>query len=235
MFDCKRCGGAAHVGAGGHAARRWAAALVAVGALLLAGCATPMRGQVTAFNEWPAQAPLTYRFTFTDEQRDSLEQAAWAKVLREELARAGFRESDTPRFAVRFDYRVERHISRYLEAYPMIQPYWWGAWGGPVGGVGFGGPWPWWGPAYPPIERERTWYEYRLHLQFDDLTVRPPRRVYEGTVVSDGMDPAPAHALPLLARGILTGFPGPSGVTRDVEMPAKPKPAAGSSETASAR
>lgn len=226
MLDCKRCDRTPRAGARGRAARCRAAALLAAGALLLAGCAAPMRGQVTAFNEWPAQAPLTYRFAFTDQQRDSLEQAAWAAVLRAELARAGFRESDTPRFAVRFDYRVDRHVSRYLESYPMIQPYWWGAWGGPMGGLGFGGPWPWWGPGYPPIERERTWYEYRLHLEFDDLAARPPRRVYEGTVVGNGLDPAPADALPLLARGILAGFPGPNGVTREIELPAEPKPAA---------
>lgn len=226
MSDCKRCNEAAgRCGGRGRGWRGWAA-LVASATLLLAGCASPMRGEITAFNEWPAQAPRSYRFDFTDAQRDSLEQAAWTQVIRTALARAGFHESDTPRFAIRFDYRVDKHISRYLESYPMIQPYfWWGSWDG-RGGIGFGGPWPWWGPGAYPVERERAWYEYRLHLEFDDLALRPPRRVYEGTVVGEGTDPAPEDALPLLARGLLADFPGPSGVTRRIEMPAAPAPTA---------
>ena len=66
---------------------------------------------------------------------------------------------------------------------------------------------------------DRIWYDYRLHLQIDDLSAKPPRRVYEGTAVSDGYVPQAEEVLPLLARALLTDFPGPSGVTRRVEVP----------------
>jgi len=204
--------------------RGWLAGAAAATMLVLAGCATPMRGQLTAFHEWPADAPRTYRFTRTDAQRDSLEQAAWERLLRAELARAGFQEAPSPRFAIGFDYRVARHISRVVESYPMIQPYFWfGSWGS-HGGLSIGGPWPWWGPGYYPVETARPWHEYRLRIEIDDLAARPTRRVYEGTAVSESLDMAPADVLPLLARAILGDFPGPSGVTRRVEVPVEAKP-----------
>ncbi|MCL4185273.1 MAG: DUF4136 domain-containing protein [Burkholderiaceae bacterium] len=203
--------------------KRWLAGAAVGLMLLLAGCAMPLRGQLTAFHEWPADAPRTYRFVRTDAQRDSLEQAAWEKALRAELARAGFQETPSPRFAIGFDYRVVRHVSRVIDAYPSVHPYfWWGTWG-PHGGMSIGGPM-WWGPGWYPVERDRTWYEYRLRMEIEDLATRPARRVYEGTAVSDGLDPAPSAVLPLLARAILGDFPGQSGVTRQVEVPVEPRP-----------
>ncbi len=201
---------------------RWLAGVAGL-AVLLAGCATPLRGQLTAFHEWPADAPRTYRFVRTDAQRDSLEQAAWEKVLRAELARAGFREDPSPRFAIGFDYRVVRHLSRVVDTYAGVHPYfWWGAWG-PHGGMSIGGPL-WWGPGWYPVERDVSWHEYRLRMEIEDLATKPARRVYEGTAVSEGGGSAPAAVLPLLARAVLGDFPGPSGVTRRVEVPVDEAP-----------
>jgi len=189
----------------------------------LAGCATPLRGEVTTFNAWPAEAPRTYRFVRTEAQRNSLEHAQWEDLLRFELARAGFQQSPDPRFAVSFDYRVDRKMSSVVEYQPVVQPYfWWGAFG-PHAGFSFGGPFPWWGSAYYPVASDRIWYDYRLHLQIEDLSVKPPRRVYEGTAISDGYVPQPEEVLPLLARALLGDFPGPSGVTRRVEVPRERK------------
>lgn len=197
------------------------ALLVALSAL--AGCATPLRGEVTTFNAWPAEAPRTYRFGRTEAQRNSLEHAQWEDLLRFELARAGFQQSPDPRFAVSFDYRVDRKMSSVVEYQPVVQPYfWWGAFG-PHAGFSFGGPFPWWGSAYYPVASDRIWYDYRLHLQIEDLSVKPPRRVYEGTAISDGYVPQPEEVLPLLARALLGDFPGPSGVTRRVEVPRERK------------
>jgi len=221
MEDCKRSSGAVRSGA----ARRWLVGVVAGLAVVLAGCATPLRGQLTAFHEWPADALRTYQFARSAAQRDSLEHATWEQVMRAELARAGFRETVNPRFSIAFDYRVSRQLGRVVEAYPVVQPYfWWGTWGS-RGGVSIGGPWPWWGPGYYPMEYDRAWYEYRLRIEIEDLAARPPHRVYEGTAVSDGLESStPAEVLPLLARAILGDFPGPSGVTRRVEVPVEPKP-----------
>ncbi|MDT3679639.1 MAG: DUF4136 domain-containing protein [Burkholderiaceae bacterium] len=189
----------------------------------LAGCATPLRGEVTTFNDWPTSAQRTYRFVRTEAQRNSLEQAQWEQVLSSELARAGFQQASDPRFAVSFDYRVDRRMSRVIDYQPIVQPYfWWGAFG-PHAGFSVGGPFPWWGSGYYPVASDRVWYDYRLRLQIDDLSVKPARRVYEGTAISDGYVPQPEEVLPLLARALLADFPGPSGVTRRVEVPREPK------------
>jgi len=188
-------------------------------ASLVAGCAAPLRGEVTTFNEWPADAQRTYRFVRTDAQRNSLEHARWEEVLRAELARAGFRQAPDARFAVSFDYRVDRKMSRVVEYQPMVQPYfWWGAFG-PHAGFGIGGPFPWWGSGYYPVATDHIWYDYRLRVQIEDSTIRPPRRVYEGTAITDGYVPQADEVLPLLARALFQDFPGPSGVTRRVEVP----------------
>ncbi len=187
-------------------------------AVLLAGCATPLRGQLTAFHEWPVDAPRTYRLVRIAEQRNSLEHAAWERVMRAELARAGFQETRDPRFEISFDYRVDRQLSRVTELQPMVQPYFWFGSFGPHAGFSVASGWPWWGPSYYPVVSDRLWYDYRLRLQIDDLSLRPPRRVYEGTAVSTGYVPEPAQVLPLLARAILGDFPGPSGATRRVEI-----------------
>lgn len=199
--------------------RRWLLfALLAAFSALAAGCATPLRGEVTTFNEWPASAPRTYRFVRNEAQRNSLEHARWEELLRAELARAGFRQAPDPRFEISFDYRVDRKMSRFVEYQPIVQPYfWWGAFG-PHSAFSIGGPFPWWG-SYYPTSSDRIWYDYRLRLQIDDLSTKPSRRVYEGTAVTDGYVPQAEEVLPLLARGLLEDFPGPSGVTRRVEVP----------------
>lgn len=199
--------------------RRWmlCAGLAALAAVA-SGCATPLRGQLTAFHEWPIDAPRSYRFVRTPPQRDSLEHATWENALRPELARAGFGESASPRFEIGFEYRIDRHLSRVTELQPTLQPYLWFGSFGPHAGFGFGGPWPWWGPTYYPVTSDRLWYEYRLRIEISDLAAKPPQRVYEGTAVSAGYVPEPGEVLPLLARAIMGDFPGPSGVTRTVEI-----------------
>lgn len=200
--------------------RRWMlCALLAVMTALVSGCATPLRGQLTAFHQWPVDAPRTYRFVRTPPQRESLEHAAWEEALRPELARAGFRESDAPRFEIGFEYRIDRHLSRVTELQPTLRSHLWFGGFGPHAGFGFGGAWPWWGPAYYPVVSDRLWYEYRLRIEIRDLMAEPPKRVYEGTAVSVGYVSEPAEVLPLLARSIMGDFPGPSGVTRTVEIP----------------
>jgi hypothetical protein len=200
--------------------RRWLSlALLAAFSALAAGCATPLRGEVTTFNDWPASAQRTYRFVRSESQRNSLEHARWEELLRAELARAGFRQAPDPRFEISFDYRVDRKMSRVVEYQPMVQPYfWWGAFG-PHAGFSVGGPFPWWGSGYYPVASDQIWYDYRLRVQIEDLSSKPPQRVYEGTAVTDGYVPQPEEVLPLLARALFEDFPGPSGVTRRVEVP----------------
>ncbi len=204
-------------------ARGWLPVALVALALLVGGCATPMRGEVATFHQWPSEAQRTYQFVRTPEQRDSLEHTTWENLLRVELARAGFRQTGDPRFAIGFDYRADRRMSRVTEYQPMIQPYfWWGTFGS-HGGFSIGGPFPWWGSAYYPVVTDQLWYDYRLRVQIDDRSVQPPKRVYEGSAITDGYVPQAEEVLPLLGRALFTDFPGPSGVTRRVEVPRPPR------------
>ncbi|MGD9945571.1 MAG: DUF4136 domain-containing protein [Burkholderiaceae bacterium] len=187
---------------------------------LLAGCALPLRGELTTFHQWPAaDAPRTYRFVRTPDQRDSLEHAAYERVLAAELARAGFTPAASPRYEVGFEFGSTRRAQRVAEWHPVVTPYFWFGTGWRHGGIGFSGVWPGWGPTYYPVERDRLWYDHRLRLEIRDLRAQPPQRVYEGTAVSSDAEPSPGGVLPLLARGILEDFPGPTGVTRRIEVP----------------
>jgi hypothetical protein len=196
--------------------------LTAAGALslsLLAGCATPIRSDLTVFHEWPAEAPRTYRFAANQEQLGSLEHASYRSLIRGELARVGFAESNTPRFEVRFDYEITPRVDRLVEyASPYyFQPWFgFGTWGS-HGGLSFSAPWPGWGGTYA-VERQQTWYGYRLELVITDLAAAG-KRVFEATAVTGGSTESIAPAMPYLARSVFADFPGRSGLTRRVEVP----------------
>ncbi|MCM5572322.1 DUF4136 domain-containing protein [Burkholderiaceae bacterium FT117] len=188
-------------------------------AALLAACATPVSSDLTVFHEWPSQAPRTYRFAATETQLDSLEHASYRQQMRGELARVGFTETaQAPRFEVRFDTAVApRHERRLEYTQPYVQPwFWWGTWGR-HGGVSIAAPWPgYYGPY--AVERDVSWYEYRLRVEIRDLGAGG-RKVYEATAVAAGGAPSIAGAMPYLARAVFADFPGLSGVTRRVEVP----------------
>lgn len=188
------------------------------GALALAGCALPVASDLTVFHEWPDQAPRTYRFVTNEAQLDSLEHASYRQVMRTELARIGFTESQTPRFELRFDAMTVPRTERRLDyAYPYVQPwFYWGTWGR-HGGVSIATPWPGYYGGYA-VERDVTWYEYRLSITIRDLAAGG-RKVYEANAVASGSAPSIAGAMPYLARAVFADFPGLSGVPRRVEVP----------------
>jgi len=202
--------------AGGRGSLR---ALFAFGGVLaLAGCALPVASDLTVFHEWPEQAPRTFRFVTTEAQLDSLEHASYRQVMRAELARIGFTESQTPRFELRFDPMVLSRTERRVDyAYPYVQPwFYWGTWGS-RGGVSIATPWPGYYGGYA-VDRDVTWYEYRLSITIRDLAAGG-RKVYEANAVASGSAPSIAGAMPYLARAVFADFPGLSGVPRRVEVP----------------
>jgi len=204
--------------------------MAAAGLLLaLAACATPVGTDLTAFHEWPAEAVRSYRFAASAEQLDSLEHRSYRQLLRTELSRAGFVEtSQAPRFELRFETTSEPRYARQIEYTPYyVQPwFWWGTWGR-HGGLSIGLPLSAYGGQ--AIEREVSWYEYRLAVSFSDLAA-DGRKVYEATAVASGSVPSVVAAMPYLARAIFDDFPGLSGVPRRVEIPrdavARPVPEA---------
>ena len=65
-------------------------AAVAAFALLLSGCATTIRSDVTTFHQWPAQIEdKSYAFEAPLQQDDTLEWRAYQDLVRGQLARLG--------------------------------------------------------------------------------------------------------------------------------------------------
>src|SRR5471030_1882637 len=62
--------------------------LVAAASLFLSGCATTLRSNVTAFNDWPADLPdKSYVFDTPAPAEDTLEYRSYLGLLNNELAR----------------------------------------------------------------------------------------------------------------------------------------------------
>jgi hypothetical protein len=62
--------------------------------LLLGGCATTIRSDVTTFHQWPAQLPdKSYAFETPPPQDNTLELQSYQNLVRGQLARLGFHEA----------------------------------------------------------------------------------------------------------------------------------------------
>lgn len=199
-------------------------ACVVLGVALVSGCASTVRSGVVAFHDWPADAtPRTYRFVRTPEQKDSLQHTTEERLLRDELARAGFVEDPQGRFEVTFNTQVQTRIRRIVEQPPPMA-YSSLYFGHFVHGASIGMSFPLsypWGPY--PVERDVSVQERRLTMQIVDGRAQPPRRVYEATATSLGDSADLSTVLPYMARAILDGFPGPSGgPTRTIDIPVDP-------------
>lgn len=209
--------------AGGRLRRVFAFVVAVVAVVAAGGCASPVRTDVRAFHQWPEGGERSFRLSRPPEQAASLEFAEYDRIVGQALEQAGFFRSATPRFDVRYDVGVEQRVVVFADPGPVFVPSigygsgGWG-WGGglrmvyPIGGM----------PTAPVV------FDRRLRIEIDERS--PARRVWEGTAVSSGATSDLTVILPLMARSLLQDFPGPSGVTRRVELPlpdARAMPAAG--------
>lgn len=203
-------------------ARIAATMIVAAVALLMGGCATRVVNDMTVFHDWPADASeRTYVLVRADHQRDSLRHAAYEHVVRDELSRAGFTESASSRFEIRFDFAAARTVRRVVNSAPYVTPYvWYGYRAMPGGIVQLHGPlwWDW-------RERARTHDEvvqtHDLRLEIRDRQDRPPRQVYEASAAHEWPHADARAGLRILMRVLLSNFPGPSGTARQVMVELK--------------
>lgn len=204
--------------------KRWLiAGILAVLSALLAGCATTIRSDVTAFHEWPAALPdKSYVFERTREQNDSLEYRSYENLVRAELSRLGFTEAPAatkPALKAAISYSIQGRDVR--EVYPVAvnpYPYWYGpAWRGYYGP--FYDPF-WYGP--PIVEQRMSQYQlFTRQLRIALARISDGKKLYETTVVSEGTNGTLAAVMPYLVRSAFADFPGPSGVPRRIELKMK--------------
>jgi hypothetical protein len=202
-------------------------ALAAVAAMAV-GCASPpaMRGEVTRFHAWRAEAPLTFAFAPTAAQAASLEHRSYEQLARARLLALGFTEAarDGARYRVEMTWQVTTEPRRVTEYWPS--PYGfgpaWTPWQGPrpYGG----GLWradPWWGLGPVPISYDVTLFRHELRVDLFDRQPREAvaRKVYESRATTLARTESMPRLMPALVQAVFDDFPGESGSTRSVEIP----------------
>jgi len=200
-------------------------------ALLLGGCATSIRSDVTTFHQWPAQiADKSYVFEVPSPQDDTLEWRSYQELVRGQLARQGFRDAEgaTPALTVSMRFMTTDMPVQVLE--PMMTPYfypserfgygyrgfnrrYWGGWYSPFYD-------PFWGP-YPSYQTSIE-HQYRRELQVSIKSSRDGKRLFEVTVHNTSRNMSTPEIMPALVQSAFEGFPGPSGVARRVVMKKEP-------------
>ena len=195
--------------------------------LLLSGCATTIRSEVTAFHQWPAALP-GQSYVFMRPAQPDLERQNYEKLVRERLAKLGLQEAATGEpaaLAVTMNYAVNGRDVRVVETV-LVDPWYGTPWYGPGyyspywGWPGYGSPF--YGPMWPamPVAREQqrryTIFHRELKLRIDDVAKKQP--LYDVTVKSDGEEGNLAKIMPYLIDSAFKDFPGKSGVPQVVEL-----------------
>lgn len=206
--------------------------LLALLTLLLSGCASTIRSEVTTFHHWPPVSEgRLFTFVRTPQQAQSLEHEAYEKLIRQQLEKHGLREAGISEIAplvVEFTASIQGRDVRVVET--VLVDSWYGT---PWYGPGFYNPyWGYPGFAYPyygpgwggmPVAREQerryTVFQRELKLKITDALSQQP--VYELRVRSDGKEGNLARVMPYLVESAFKDFPGKSGVPRVVELKMK--------------
>lgn len=200
--------------------------------LLLGGCASTVRSDVTTFHEWPAaMADKSYAFDQLQAQEDTLELRSYQNLVRSELARLGFREvtpGSTPNLKVAMRFMTTDMPVRTLEpafpmyaagprlgfGHPFYRPYYGGRryWGG------------WYTPFYDsfwssmPSYTETIEHVYKREMQVEIKYAATGQRLFDVTVHNTSRTRSTPMMMPALVQSAFAGFPGVSGAARRVEL-----------------
>jgi hypothetical protein len=197
--------------------------VLAAASLLLAGCATTINSEVTAFHAWPADLKdKSFVFAADKEQNDSLEYRNYEQLIRNELLRLGFTDAKDAKSAtlkVTFQYGVQN--ATMVVTQPVYDPFWYGSGYGRWGAVrpwGPVGPGPFYDPLWGPPLQQTTYplFQRLLHVAIERAA--NAQKLYEVTVESEGRQATLPMAMPYMVRSAFSEFPGPSGVPRHVRL-----------------
>lgn len=198
---------------------------VAAMSLLLSGCASVIRSDVTAFNEWPANlTDKSFAFTHTAEQDNNLEYRNYESLVSQELHRLGFTHSanNAPaELAVTLAYGVTSREVHVIEPVAIDPGFYNPPFYGPGWGYrGFYGPYndPFWYGTPMVAQRELNYQVFTRHLNVGIARTSDAKKLYDVTVVSEGRIRALPMVMPYLIRSAFSDFPGQSGVTRQVNL-----------------
>ena len=212
--------------------KRLIAVTMALSALLLGGCATTIRSDVTTFHQWPAQIQdKSYVFEAPPSFDNTLEYQSYQNLVRGQLAQLGFREANmgTPALKVAMRFTTTEVPVRVVQPVsPMFDDPFYYRYGPRFGPRGrFAGRYsPFYSPFYDPFWNPFPAYQvsietmYRRELQVS-IKDRSDKRLFDVTVHNMSNDPSTPALMPALVHSAFAGFPGPSGTLRRVELQRK--------------
>ncbi|WP_332855226.1 DUF4136 domain-containing protein [Duganella sp. S19_KUP01_CR8] len=209
---------------------KYLAMLATAAVVLLSGCATTIRSDVTAFNAWPADIQdKSYAFEAPQGADDTLEYRSYQVLVGNELGKLGFRQvadSQQPKLLIGMKFSTIDHPVRVLEADdPFMGPYWGPGFGRYGWGYSRWGYRPFFYDPYrfgPMYVEERVKHEYQRQLRVTINSI-DGRKLYDVTVQNTSRVQATPHVMPALVQSAFTGFPGVSGVPRRVDLTIEPK------------
>ncbi|MHA4867677.1 DUF4136 domain-containing protein [Duganella sp. PWIR1] len=210
---------------------KYLAILATAAVMLLSGCATNIRSNVTAFNDWPADVPdKSFAFEAPQGADDTLEYRNYQVLVANELNKLGFRQvgdNQTPKLLIGMKFSTIDHPVRVLQTEdPFMGPYW----GPGYGRFGWGysrwayrpffyDPFYRIGPTYVE-ERIKHQYQRQLRVTINDTS---GRKLYDVTVQNTSSVQATPYVMPALVQSAFTGFPGQNGVPRTIDITIEPK------------
>ena len=195
--------------------------------LLLGGCATTIRSDVTTFHQWPAQLQdKTYGFDAAPPQDDTLELRSYQELVRAQLGKLGFQEAAaTPALRVSMRFTTTEVPVRVVQAVdPFFSPSArFASYMGPYRRRGY------WGhglysPYYDPFWGGLPQYQvvlhhlYRRELQVAIRAAGDNRRLFDVTVHNNSDERSTPALMPALVHSAFVGFPGPNGAARRIEL-----------------
>jgi hypothetical protein len=196
---------------------------VAAGAaitLLLGGCATTIRSDVTTFHQWPAEmADKSYAFEIPAPQEDTLEMRSYQELVRAQLAKLGFHDSGAakPNLLVSMHFKTIDVPLRIYQPSPFAAPPF--GPGGRYWGRGFYSPW------YDPVWRTpydvETVHQYQRELQVAIRAAGDGRHLFDVTVRNVSGEMSTPKVMPALVQSAFEGFPGPNGMARRIVLEEK--------------
>ena len=187
------------------------AAIVALSALGLSGCATGflLDNQVQSFSSLQAvPAQPTYRFDRLPSQQADAAQVQLEAFADQALHQAGFRRDDAaPRYAVQVTARVQRMLSPFADPWDRFG---WGLGGwrfGRRGGIGLG---------LGSGTMEPSWFHREVNVIVREIATN--KVMYETRAVNDGPWMDSSSVLPAMFQAALQGFPNPPQGPRRVDI-----------------
>ena len=212
--------------------KRLIAAGMALTALLLGGCATTIRSDVTTFHQWPAQLEdKSYVFEAPPSFDNTLEYQSYQNLVRGQLAQLGFNEANTGAAALKVGMRfttTDVPVRVIQPVTPMFYDYPYYRFGpryysrfGPRGRLAG-----WYHPFYDPFWSPFPSYEvssehqYRRELQVS-IKDKTDKRLFDVTVHNMSRELSTPVVMPALVQSAFTGFPGPNGQARRIELQRK--------------